>query len=197
MPALADHILAYAEASPEGAALRAKELLHLGSRAAVDQALGRLERSGALSRIGRGVYLRPRQGKYGPRTPSPAKVVQALASTTGEVIASHGAAAANALGLTTQTPMKAIYLTSGKSRGLKIGGQQLELRHARDWELLLPGQPAGDAVRALSWAGPERAAETLKALKRRLPAEAMQTLLSLRGRLPTWLAQEVSSLARG
>ena len=38
---------------------------------------------------------------------------------------------------------------------------------------------------------------TLKALKRRLPAETVQTLLNLRGRLPTWLAQEVSSLARG
>lgn len=197
MSALAEHIVAHAEALPEGTGLRAKELLHLGSRAAVDQALVRLERAGALSRIERGVYLRPRQGKYGPRTPSPAKVVQALASTTGEIITSHGAAAANALGLTTQTPMKAIYLTSGKSRRLKIGIQQLELRHARDWELLLPGELAGDAVRALAWVGPERAAETLKALKRRLPAEAVQTLLSLRGRLPTWLAQEVSSLACG
>jgi len=108
MSALADHILAHAEAAPEGTTLRAKELLHLGSRAAVDQALVRLSRSGALSRIGRGLYLRPRQGKYGPRTPSAATVVQAISSTTGEVIASHGAAAANALGLTTQIDLDAI-----------------------------------------------------------------------------------------
>ena len=197
MQPLAKQILAHTTKLPEGAAFRAKELLHLGSRAGVDQALARLERSGAVSRISRGLYVRPTAGRFGPRTPSPGKVVAALASANGEIIAVHGAAAANTLGLSTQTPVRAIYLTSGRSRTVKVGGQTVELRHAPEWTLLLPGQAAGDAVRALAWAGKPRAEETISALRQRLKPAERQALLNLRGRLPTWLAQEVSSLAHG
>lgn len=195
MKPLAAQILEYAAVLPEGATLRAKELLHLGSRAGVDQALSRLERSGAILRITRGVYVRPVQGRYGPRTPSPSTIVEAISHATGETITPHGAAAANTLGLSTQVPMRPIYLTSGPSRRLKLGGQMLELRHAPGWQLLLPGKAAGDAVRALSWGGAKQAHRSLETLRRKLPREELQSLTALRGRLPTWLAQEVSSLA--
>jgi hypothetical protein len=42
--------------SPEGTPLVTKELLHLGSRAAVDQVLSPLVRRGTLLRAGRGVH---------------------------------------------------------------------------------------------------------------------------------------------
>jgi hypothetical protein len=197
MQPLAEQILTHAAALPEGSAFRAKELLHLGSRAGVDQALTRLERSGAVARISRGLYVRPIAGRFGPRAPSPDKVVGALARATGETIAVHGAVAANALGLSTQTPLRTIYLTSGRSRTVKVGGQTVELRHAPEWELLLPGQAAGDALRAIAWVGKDRAHETISALRKRLEAADQQNLLGLRGRPPTWLAQEVSSLAHG
>ena len=197
MPPIAEQILTHTATLPEGAAFRAKELLHLGSRAGVDQALARLERSGAVLRISRGLYVRPAAGRFGLRAPSPNQVVSALASATGETIAAHGAVAANALGLSTQTPLRTIYLTSGRSRTVKAGGQVVELRHAPEWELLLPGQAAGDALRAIAWAGKTRAHETISALRQRLKPAEQQNLLDLRGRLPTWLAQEVSSFARG
>jgi hypothetical protein len=197
MPPLAQQILTHVAAQSDGAAVGAKELLHLGGRAAVDQALTRLERSGALKRLSRGLYFRPIVGRFGPRTPSPAQVVAALASKTGETTAAHGAVAANALGLHTQVPLRSIFLTSGRSRQVKSGGAIIELRHGRDWELLLPGSPAGDAVRALAWAGKNRAGELVARLDARLPPAERETLLGLRPRLPTWLAEAVSSLAHG
>ena len=42
MTSTSQAIKAYAEALPEGATLSARELLHLGERTAVDQALSRL-----------------------------------------------------------------------------------------------------------------------------------------------------------
>ncbi len=197
MQPLAEQILAHLAVQPEGAAVGAKELLHLGARAAVDQALARLERAGALKRVSRGLYIRPTVGRFGPKVPSPAKVVEALASKTGETIAMHGAVAANTLGLSTQTPIRPIFLTSGRSRELKASGELVELRHAREWELLLPGEPAGDALRALAWAGKSRSRELMGLLDARLQPTDQQALLRLRPRLPTWLAQEVSSLAHG
>ena len=56
MTRLTEQILAHATGLPEGAPVSAKSLLHLGNRAAVDQALSRLSERGQLIRAGRGVY---------------------------------------------------------------------------------------------------------------------------------------------
>ena len=107
-----------------------KNLLHLGSRAAVDKALSRLARRGQLLRVGRGLYVRPIQTRFGVRTPEVSAVLSALQAESGEVIAPSGAATANQLGLTTQVPLRPLDLTSGCTRHLKLGAQTVELRHA-------------------------------------------------------------------
>ncbi|MGK2256857.1 MAG: hypothetical protein ACI8Y6_002180 [Brevundimonas sp.] len=195
MQVLAEQIMERVRALPEGAPVAAKGLLHLGSRAAVDQALSRLVRRGRLVRAGRGVYMRPLESRFGSRTPSVETVVRAVSEQRGEVVASNGAAAANALGLTTQVPIRMVYLTNGKSRLLNVGKQTVEFKHAPAWQLLLADRPAGEAVRALAWLGPEKAATALEALKRKLGPAAFGELVSVGPRLPTWLARSVSQAA--
>ena len=87
MQVLADQIMVRASTLPEGAPIAAKSLLHLGTRAAVDQALSRLVRRGRLMRAGRGVYMRPLESRFGSRTPSVEKVVRAVSEQRGEVVA--------------------------------------------------------------------------------------------------------------
>ena len=58
--------------------------------------------------------------------------------------------AAYVMGLTTQVPVKCIYLTSGPSRTLTLSRGRIELRHAPPWQLVLAGRRAGEAVRALA-----------------------------------------------
>jgi hypothetical protein len=195
MEAITEQILKLAQKLPEGGSLSAKALLHLGSRAAVDQALSRLVRRGSLMRAGRGIYVRPVKGKFGTRPPSAAALVRTLSTQWGETITPHGAAAANALGLTTQVPAREVYLTSGRSRQLRLGAQTVELRHAPSWQLLLPQGRAGAALRAMAWLGPEHAAEALQALLQRLSKSELRELAAVRPRLPTWMAQQVSAIA--
>ena len=194
MQTLAKQILEHASQLPEGTPLAAKELLHLGSRATVDQVLSRLVGRGTLLRAGRGIYVLPVESRFGTRAPTTIKMVEGLATQRGETIVPHGAAAANALGLTTQVPMRAVYLTSGRSRQLKLGAQMVEFRHAPIWQLVLPGRAAGDIVRALAWLGPEKAGEAIRKLSAKLPASELKEVASARARLPTWMAQEVSAL---
>lgn len=194
MQTLAKRVLEHAAKLPEGAPLVAKELLHLGNRAAVDQALSRLVRRGALLRAGRGIYVPPVKSRFGARAPTAVKMVEGIANQRGETIVPHGAAAANALGLTTQVPMRAVYLTSGRSRRLKLGAQTVEFRHAPIWQLIMPGRVAGNVVRALAWIGPEKAGEAIQKLRSKLPSSELEEVASARGRLPTWMAQEVSAL---
>lgn len=195
MARLTEQILAHMAGLPEGTPMSAKGLLHLGNRAAVDQALSRLTARGQLIRAGRGIYLSSVIGRFGIRAPSVEQVVEALANHRGETIVSSGAAAANVLGLTTQVPVRSVYLTSGRSRRMNFGKQVVELRHAPRWQLALAHRPAGEAVRALAWLGPEKAENALKTLKRDMPPSVFDELLAIVPQLPTWLARSVGRIA--
>ncbi len=122
------------------------------------------------------------------------KVVEELAAKRGETIVPHGAVAANALGLTTQVPTREVYLTSGPTRQLKLGSQVIEFRHVPNWLLTLPGQGAGNVVRALAWMGRGKTSEAIHKLKSTLPSNELAEIASTRAQLPTWMAQEVSEL---
>jgi DNA-binding GntR family transcriptional regulator len=195
MNTVCQNILQLAETLPEGESLSAKALLHLGTRETVDQALSRLVRRGHLLRAGRGTYVRQVQTKFGLRPPSPAKLIEALAAKTGETITSNGAAAANALGLTPQVPIKQIYLTSGRSRTFTLGSQVVELQHAARWQTALAESKAGQAIRALGWLGEHKAGEVIPRLRQQLMSSEVAELLQARSVLPTWMAREVSRMA--
>lgn len=197
MQRLTEQVLEYAKRLPEGTPVAAKGLLHLGSRAALDQALSRLANRGQLIRAGRGLYLLPVTSRFGTRAPSVEQAVEALASQRGEIIVSSGAAAANNLGLTTQVPVRSVYLTSGRTRKMSFGKQVVELRHAPRWQLALAQRPAGEAVRALAWLGPEKAEAALHTLKWKLPPAAFSELVAAAPQLPTWLARSVGKVAHG
>ena len=197
MERLSEAVLQHARKQPEGVPLSAKGLLHLGGRAAVDQALSRLARRGALLRAGRGVYVLPVEGRFGSRAPSARKTVEGLAAQRGERIVDSGAMAANALGLTPQVPVKRVFLTSGPNRTLKLGRERIELRHAPPWQLVLAGRRAGDAVRALAWLGRERAGAASAALRERLNEEERRELGGVSAQMPGWLAEPLSRVAYG
>jgi hypothetical protein len=195
MSHLVQSIVAAAQALPEGGLLSPKEFLHLASRAAVDQALTRLTREEKLLRVGRGVYALPVQGRFGTRPPSAHTVVDAIAAASGEVVVPSGATEANALGLTTQVPVRQVFLTSGPSRTLRLGQQSLEFKHGAPWQLLMGKRPAGMAIRALGWLGQDQAASALQTLHSSLPATEWDAMRAVRAAMPSWMARAVSEVA--
>lgn len=198
MNTLPETILLHAQSLPEGGVLSPKAFLHLGSRAAIDQALSRLSKEGKLLRVVRGSYVAPVSSRFGVRSPAPEKVVQSMAAQNGEVVAPHGATAANALGLTQQVPIREVYLTSGPTRKLRLGRSEVLVKHVPRWMLTLSTSPAGAAVRALAWMGPKHANESLAVLHRNLPPAEWRTLASSRAALPSWMAQAIGEeAARG
>ena len=194
MPSLPRQIEDYAATLPEGAPLCPSALLHLGTRAAVDQALSRLARRGRLMRICQGVYMRPIETRFGKCAPAIEKVIASLSELWGEVILPCGGGAANVLGLTTQVPVRMVYVTSGPDRRLWFGARQVVLRHAPRWQLVAPNRLAGKIVRALAWLGPLEVEDGLERLAPRISAEDLAELASVRAVLPAWLAQPISRL---
>lgn len=194
MSQITQSILSAVRALPEGGLLSPREFLHIGSRAAVDQALTRLARGGQLLRVGRGAYAAPVQGRFGPRPPSTEALVQAIQDVSGETIVPTGAAEANALGLTTQVPTREVFFTSGRSRTLQLGSRSVEFKHGNRLQLLLGRRPAGMAIRALSWLGPDQGAAVMEGLRSKLPSAEWAAMSSVRAIMPSWMAKAVGAL---
>ena len=198
MRGLSRRIMEHAGTLPEATPLCPAALLHLGNRAAVDQALSRLARSGHLMRICQGVYMRPVETRFGLRAPRVAKALAALSKMWGETIVPCGGSAANCLGLTTQNPVCVVYLTSGPNRRLHFGSSIVELRHAPRWQLAAPHRKAGDVVRALAWLGPAEVENSLEAILPTLSEADREELSAARAVMPIWMAEPLSAhLAHG
>jgi hypothetical protein len=168
------------------------DFLDLGSENAVKKALSRLSREGKIRRLARGLYDYPRIHKrLGLLSPNPDDVAAALAASTGSRVQISGARAANLLGLTTQVPAQLIYLTDGKARRVKIGGQTIQLRNARPSKFPGAGTPAGLAIQAMRAVGPTVDREVLLQQLSKALSDADKTeLLKLRKFVPRW-AQDI------
>ena len=101
---------------------------------------------------------------------------------------------ANALGLTTQIPIRQVYLTSGPSRNLKFGEMTVELVHAPKWQLVSPNRLSGDVVRALAWMGPQEVEHCLSKAEPRLTQKDIDELADARAIVPEWIAKPVSEM---
>ena len=196
MTALSAQILERAGRRPEGSLLAAKEFLALGKRDAVDQALRRLANRGQLVKITRGRYAPPVHSRFGTRPPAPELVMARLQDEQGDQLLSSGVAAANALGLTTQVPVQQTFLSRTRSRKrYRFGKQEVTLRQAPRWQFLLADRPAGQAIRALAWLGPDQAGAALPKLRKALPQQDWDALLAVRAELPSWLVELLNEQA--
>ena len=165
------------------------EFLELGSRETVDIVLHRLARKGTIRRLARGVYDFPKEHPaLGPLLPSADAVANALAGRDRTRLQPAGAYAANALGLTEQVPAKAVFLTDGPSRTVKIGPSTIQLRRTTAKNMETAGRLSGLLIQALRELGKEHVSEARRQhLKRTLPANERRELLKDIRLAPAWM----------
>ncbi|WP_299747504.1 DUF6088 family protein [Devosia sp.] len=180
-----------------GSVISASMFANIGSREAVDQALSRLRKSGELMRVARGIYVRPVNGKFGTYPPHSSEVVRSLKHHQRKRIVEHGLSAANQFGLTTQQPLRQIYLTNGSNQVLKLGSNPVILRHAPEWQTIFANRPAGAALRALSYVGRSGAVNAARQIKAQLPEPEWEVLTKAKKRFPAWVANAVVQASNG
>ena len=188
-------ILEYSYAQPEVTVLFPEGFSHLGSQKEIRQALSELAEGGILNRIHENLYVRPVQTRFGACSPNFEDVIPNLANLWKETIVPSGSASANALGMTTQVPVRPVYLTSGQTKTLRFGNLSVELRHAPDWQLVAPGHPAGDVIRALAWLGPEEVQERLELIKKSMSIRDIKAVTESCPTMPEWITGPVSRMA--
>lgn len=85
-------------------------------------------KEGKLVRLANGVYLKTTVTRFGPVYPSPAEIAAAIARRDHAKVLMTGLAAENYFGLSTQVPMRVVFLTSGSARKLKVGNTEIEFK---------------------------------------------------------------------
>ena len=165
------------------------DFLDIGSREAVDLALHRLARKGTIRRLARGVYDFPKKHPVlGLLSPSADDVAHALAGRDRTRLQPTGAYAANILGLSEQVPAKAVFLTDGPSRTVKIGPTTIQLRRTTPRNMEAAGRLSGLLMQALRELGAEHITpERRQHLKRTLPADQRRELLKDLRLAPAWM----------
>jgi len=110
-PKIEEHIAEKISSFEEGMIFFIDDFLDFGSSESVKKALYRLETKDKIKRLSHGIYYKPKFSKIvGELLPSVEEVAQAIARRDKARIIPTGVYAENILGLTTQVPMKLVFL---------------------------------------------------------------------------------------
>jgi hypothetical protein len=171
----------------------------IGTRDAVASALKRHKQSGLIRQLARGLYDYPRMDdELGVLSAPSDAIAKALAGRDALRLQPSGAYAANLLGLSTQVPMKIIYLTDGRSRTVQVGKRQIILKQTSPRNMAATGKISGLVIQALRYLGQQNAGpEVVAQLKRRLDNAARKQLMKDIRYAPDWIARIFRNLAEG
>lgn len=156
-----------------GWAFSKNDFMDIAGDVAIRKALSRLEQKGTIRRVTRGVYDYPRfsemlQSKAGADMN---QMAQALARKFGWRIQPSENTALNVLGLSTQVPAQAVYLSDGPSRSYQIGSRKLIFKKRMLKESGFKYNESELVVQALKGLGRERIdASVYKQLANSIPA---------------------------
>ncbi|MDR3366876.1 MAG: type IV toxin-antitoxin system AbiEi family antitoxin domain-containing protein [Prevotellaceae bacterium] len=140
-----------------GVVFFASDFVVYGNSNTCSKALERLTKDGKITRVARGIYTIPRKSKYfGRLTPSLEAIAEAIARRDKARIIPTGLFAENALGLSTQIPTKAVYLTDGTPRKIIIGDRTLLFKRTAPKNVAAWGKISGLAIQALKSIGKEK-----------------------------------------
>lgn len=153
MSALKSHISALIEAAEPGYVWVPSDFAQLGSRDAIDKALQRMVQAGALRRIDRGLYDRPKVNSLTkrPTTPDYRAVAEAIARRDHLRLLVDGMTAANDLGLTDAVPARVTLHTDTRRRAIQLDKLTIEFKQTAPSRLYWAGRPAMRIVQALHW----------------------------------------------
>lgn len=127
------------------------DFVAFGVAKTINKILERLSDRGEIVRVARGIYTRPQQSKLLGTTLTPPieTIAKAIARRDRARIVPTGAYALHVLGLSTQIPINAVYLTDGGARKIQIGKRSILFKKTAPKNLAAIGEISGLVIQAL------------------------------------------------
>ena len=105
------------------------DFTELGNYEAVRKSLQRFTKDKSIERIAKGIYFLPKKHeRLGIIYPHAEQIAKAIAKRDKARIIATGSTALNLLGLSTQIPLKVVFLTDGSARSIKVGNQTIQFK---------------------------------------------------------------------
>ncbi|PCI93607.1 MAG: hypothetical protein COB15_16105 [Flavobacteriales bacterium] len=166
-----------------------ESFLSIANAKAVNKALERLVEKESIIRVATGIYTRPKQSKlFGNITPTVEEIATAIAKRDKARIVPTGSYALNALGLSTQVPLKTVYLTDGAARKINLGKRTILFKKTTPKNLSAKGLISKLVIQALKSIGkgninPEEERKILELLRKENPEYLRHDILLA----PEWI----------
>jgi len=198
MESIQDTVMAALRGHGTGWVFTSRHFSAIGTPHAVLMSLIRLRKKRIIRRLARGLYDYPKQHpKLGTLAPTPEAIAQALADRDSTRIQPSGAFAANRLGLSEQVPMRVVFLTDGSSKKIRVGRQEIVLKHTTPRNMATAGTTSGVVIQALRHLGQKHVdGKVVARLRRRLNHKDRKQLLQNLSFAPAWIAAWMRSIAK-
>ena len=123
-----------------GQIIQPSDFKDLGTSTAIRKTLSRLVEQKVLVRMGQGIYVIPTYDKeFGEILPSMKEIATSLAKKEHVKIIPTGQYALNKIGLSTQVPMKMVFLTNGTKKNITIGKSSIVFQPTTTKKLAMIG----------------------------------------------------------
>ena len=155
-----DKILKKIKKAKRGTLFFSDNFSAFGNAETIRRTLNRLVEAGDIDRVASGIFVRPQIDKIiGKITPRIEDIADAIARRDKAKIVPTGAYALNRLGLSTQVPMKIVYLTDGSARKIKAGNYTITFIRTSPKNVAAIGKINRLAIQALKSIGKENVSQ--------------------------------------
>ena len=182
--------------SSKGKIFFADDFAKFGSPENIRKVLSRLEKEGLLERLTHGIYLVPKKDELlGILYPTTEEIAVEIAKRDKARIAPTGTLALYQLGLSTQIPLKAVYLTDGTQRTIAIGNRSIQFKKTAPRNLAIKDHLLMLIVQALKEIGQHKINEShLRKLKPFILQVDPEILKSQTKFAPVWVQKIITEL---
>lgn len=197
MLTITDRIIYRIRGMGRGSAFMRHDFQDLGNMDAAAKVLTRLSSGKIIRRLKPGLFDFPRFNKKlgGQLSPDLDQVAKAVARKNGLRLQVTGAQAANLLGLSTQVPAQAIYLTDGPSKKIRIDNREIVFRHVEPKRIRMSKSKSGIVMEALKYFGQNRLDdEIIGILRQKLGKSEKGRLLKDADKAPAWLGKVIRQI---
>jgi len=170
----------------------ASDFKKIGSNEAVRLTLFRLCEQGLIIRLSTGIYLYPKISKQiGIVYPSIEEIAKSIAKREKARLIPTGLYALNKLGLSTQVPMRVVFLTDGAPRVVKVGKKAtVKFKKTVAKHLSFKGKITTLIVFALKEIGKDKVTESqFERIKEALKLEKKDNIIHDAALAPEWISK--------
>lgn len=184
----------------DGAVFIPSDFFDIAEAVKINKCLNRLEKTGELQRVMRGVYAKPRYSellnKHVP--PRTTDIAMAIARNYGWTVVPSGDTALNMLGLSTQVPAIWLYISDGPYKTYEAHGMTLKFKHTDNKnEIINISYKTALVVQALKALGKGNVTDReISSIAQLLTGEERTQMLTEAKRVTAWVYEIIRKICK-